>query len=96
MEHSNINFGKTVSCQRCSQNGVYGRGEKVNLLLAICGDNVGRMRWHKQWMGGGTTIKRFFGFIDAIMNDIELNHPGRLFVITMDNLNAHKNLLVKN
>jgi hypothetical protein len=47
-------------------------------------------------MDGGTTIKRFFGFIEAIMNDIELNHPGRLFVITMENLNAHKNLLGTN
>jgi hypothetical protein len=94
--HSNRNFGKTFLCQCCSQNGVYRRGEKVNLLLAICGDNVGRMHWHEQWMDGGTTIERFFGFIDAIMNDFELNHPGRLFVITMDNLNTHKNFLVTN
>jgi hypothetical protein len=55
LEHSNRNFGKTVLCQRCSQNGVYGRGENVNLLLAICGDNAGRMHWHEQWMDGGTT-----------------------------------------
>jgi hypothetical protein len=70
LEHSNRNFGKTVLCQRCGQNGVFGKGEKVNLLLAICGDNVRRMRWHEQWMDGGTTIERFFGIIDAIMNDI--------------------------
>jgi hypothetical protein len=37
-------FGKTVLCQHCSQKGIYGKGEKVNLLLAICGDDVGRMR----------------------------------------------------
>ncbi len=96
LEHSNRNFGKTILCQCCSQNGVYRKGEKVNLLLTIGGDNVGRMRWHERWMDGGTTIKSFLGFIDAIMNDIELNHPGRSFVITMDNLNAHKNQLVTN
>ncbi len=43
LEHSDQKFGKTISTMRCSQNGVYGHGEKVNLLLAICGDNDGRM-----------------------------------------------------
>jgi len=63
LESSNRNYGKTVSCLRCSQNGVYGRGEKVNLLLAISGDDVNRMPWHEQWMEGGTTIERFHTFI---------------------------------
>ena len=35
LESSNRNYGKTISCLRCSQHGVYGRGEKVNLLLAL-------------------------------------------------------------
>jgi hypothetical protein len=96
LEHSDRKFGKTISSMRCSQNGVYGHGEKVNLLLAICGDNVGRMRWHEQWMEGGTTIERFYGFIDHILDDLDQNHPGRSFVFTMDNLNAHKNPLVTN
>ncbi len=64
------------------------------MLLAICGDDVGRMHWHEQWMDRCTTIKRFYGFIDIIMKDIELNHPGRSFVITMENLNSDKNPLV--
>jgi hypothetical protein len=34
LEHSDLKFGKTISSMRCSQNGVYGHGEKVNLLLA--------------------------------------------------------------
>jgi hypothetical protein len=50
LEHSDRKVGKKILSMRCSQNGVYGYGEKVNILLAICGDNVGRMRWHKQWM----------------------------------------------
>jgi hypothetical protein len=41
LEHLDQKFGKTISSMRCSQNGVYGHGEKVNLLLAICGDDVG-------------------------------------------------------
>jgi hypothetical protein len=35
LEHSDQRHGKTVLCLRCSQNGVYRNGEKVNLLLAI-------------------------------------------------------------
>ena len=57
LEHSNRSFGKTVSALRCTQNGVYGRGEKLNLLLAICGDDIDNMRWHETWMDGGTTIE---------------------------------------
>ncbi len=89
LDHSDQKFGKTISSTRCSQNGVYGHGEKVNLLLAICGDNVGQMRWHGQWMEGGTTIERFYGFIDHILDNLDQNHPGRSFVFTMDNLSAH-------
>ncbi len=96
LEHSDRKFGKTISSMCCSQNGVYGHGEKVNLLLAICGDNVGRMRWHNQWMEGGMTIERFYGFIDHILDNLDQNHPGRLFVFTMDNLSAHRNPLVTN
>ncbi len=66
------------------------------MLFAICGNYIDRMHWHEQWMDGGTTIERFYGFIDAIMSYIELDHPGRSFVITMDNLNPHKNLLMTN
>jgi hypothetical protein len=79
-----------------SHNGVYGHKEKVNLLLAICGDNIGRMCWHKQWIEGGTSIERFYKLIDCFFDDLAQNHPGRLFVFTMDNLRAHKNTLVTN
>ena len=56
LEHSDRKFGKTISAMRCSQNGVYGYGEKVNILLAICSDNVGRMHWHEQWMDAECNI----------------------------------------
>ena len=45
-------------------------------------------------MEGGTTIERFHGFIDCILEDLDQNHPGRSFVFTMDNLSAHRNPLV--
>ncbi len=96
LESSNRNFGKTVSCLRCSQNGVYGRGEKVNLLLAISGDDATPMRWSEMWMEGGTTIERFHTFIERILDDLDQRFPQRSFVFTMDNLAAHKNPLITN
>jgi hypothetical protein len=54
------------------------------------------MHWHEQWIEGGTTIERFYGFIDHILDDLDQNHTGRLFVFTMDNLSTHKNPLVMN
>jgi hypothetical protein len=47
-------------------------------------------------MEGGTTIERFYKFIDLILDDLAQNHTGRLFVFTMDNLSAQKNPLVTN
>ena len=87
---------KAVSCLRCSQNGVYGRGEKVNLLLAISGDDVTPMRWSEMWMDGGTTIMRFHTFIERILDDLDQRFPNRSFVFTMDNLSSHKNPLILN
>jgi hypothetical protein len=54
------------------------------------------MHWHSQWIDGGTTIERFYNFIDPILDYMAQNHPGRLFVFTMDNLNAHMNHLILN
>ncbi|KAL7524042.1 hypothetical protein ACHAXR_001378, partial [Thalassiosira sp. AJA248-18] len=96
LEHQNRKHGKTVSALRCTSEGAYGRGKKLNLLLAICGDDVDAMRWHEVWTNGGTTIIRFYDFIRRILDDLAANHPGRLFVFTMDNLNSHKNPLILN
>jgi hypothetical protein len=96
LEHQNRKFGKTVSALRCTQAGVYGRGEKLNLLLAISGDDVNVMRWHEIWMMGGTTITRFYDFIRRILDDLAVQFPGRRFCFTMDNLNSHKNPIILN
>ena len=96
LEAQDRKFGKTVAALRCHQNGAYGQGRKVNLILAISGDNADPMRWHEMWMEGGTTITRCHDFIRRILADLALRHPGRQFVFTMDNLGAHKNPLVLN
>ena len=96
LEHTNRKFGKTVTALRCTDEGVYNHGKKINLLLAISGDPIHNMRWHEMWLEGGTTIVRFQAFIQRILNDLATNFPGRSFVFTMDNLNVHKNPLILN
>ena len=96
LEDQNHRFGKSVAALRCSQEGVYHRGRKLNLLLAICGDPVLAMRWHEIWLDGGTTIIRFHDFIRRILDDLAERKPGILFVFTMDNLNSHKNPVILN
>jgi len=77
LEHLDRKFGKTMSPMCCSHNG-HGDGEKVNLLLAICDNNAG-LCWHEQVMEGGSTIERFYGFTDHIVDDLDQNHPVRSF-----------------
>jgi hypothetical protein len=47
-------------------------------------------------MERGTTIEKFYGFIDHILDNLDQNHPGRVFLFTMDNLSIHRNPLVMN
>jgi len=96
LEYTNRSFGKTVSALRCTQTGVYGRDEKLNLFLAICGDDVYCPCWHEIWTEGGTIIDRFHDFIMRILDDLDRDFPGRSFVFTMDNLNSHKNPIILN
>jgi hypothetical protein len=75
-----------------------GTGEEDDEEAGIASeeDEDDEVHWHKQWMEGGTTIERFYDFIDHIIDDLDQNHPGRSFVFTMDNLSAHKNPFVTN
>ena len=47
------------------------------------------------WEDGGTTIIKFVEFIQRILNDIGPGTPGNRRCFTMDNLTAHRNLLVQ-
>ena len=91
LEATNRDFGYAVREQRCSDTGVYGRGEKVTLLMGICSDRNVARQWFECWEHGGTTIDRFSDFIELILDDLRQNFNGQKFVFTMDNLNVHKN-----
>jgi hypothetical protein len=88
LEHQKRSYGKTVSALRCDQQRVYGRGKKLNLLLAISGDNVNVMRLSEMWKDGGTIIERFCDFIRRILDDLAHTiFDDRIFTFTMDNKN---------
>ena len=61
------------------------------LLLAVRGDPANPDRWFDTWLEGGTTVDRFYLFIQRILNDLGPGRPGNVFTFTMDNLNAHTN-----
>ena len=44
--------------------GIYNRaGQKLNVLLAICGDNNDPMRFSHLWTGEGTTLLIYYNFM---------------------------------
>ena len=98
LEHQNRSFGKCVTALRVDQRGVYMRGRKLTVLLAISGDPVLAMRWWRCWTDGGTTLERFQDFMELILGDLHQNPQttGRSFVFTMDNLNVHKHAAIVN
>ena len=59
---------------------------KINLLLAISGDDNNRWRWREMWTGEGTTGTRMITFIQRIINDIGPGTAQRRYCFTMDNL----------
>lgn len=47
------------------------------------------------WRDGGTTITRFLRFVQNVLNDIGDGTPDHFYAFTMDNLGAHRNILVQ-
>jgi hypothetical protein len=98
IESTNPSFGKTVSWSRCYLEGEYNRDRKVNCLMGISADRNYNMEWHDVWPQeeGGTDVYRILVFFQRVIARLALDHPGRSFCFTMDNLNSHKNPMVLN
>ena len=62
--------GKAYIGHRVNQPGPYSKTTKINLLLAVSGDDVARARWRDMWTGQGTTGTRMIVFIQRIILDI--------------------------
>lgn len=98
IEHSNHNFGKTVSWLRCHFEGEYNRDRKLNCMMGVSADRAYNMEWHDLWEQdeGGTNLYRVWLFFDRIMDQLDRDWPGRSFCFTMDNLNIHHNPIILN
>ena len=63
--------------------------------MAISGDERdGHFSFHKCYTKGGADLLRFFDFMLELCDWLAVNHPGRQFLFTMDNLNIHKPLMI--
>jgi hypothetical protein len=91
IEATNPRFGKCVSWERCWIEGAYNRDRKLNLLMAISADPQLNMEWHDIWPQGegGTTVFRYYVFLERIIAWLAEHWPGRSFCFTADNLNVH-------
>ena len=96
IEASNPRFGKAVSWQRCHLDGSYNRDRKLNLMMAVSADPAYDMEWHDYWPQeeGGTNLFRVYMFFERIIDQLDIDHPGRSFCFTMDNLNIHHNQML--
>ena len=85
--------GKAHLTRRVREVGPYGHSEKLNILVAIIGEDYapGRpaRRWTDTWTHGGTTTTRFLNFIERILQDIGPGTPANWYCFTMDNLSSH-------
>jgi transposase len=95
VEATNRKFGKTVRRLRCDDSGPFNRNKKLNLLLCIGGDDNDPVTFHETWTGSGTTLWRFYNYIERLLEHLAQHHVGKTYVFTMDNLNVHKNPVVE-
>lgn len=99
VESANRSRGKAHLVRRVREVGPYGHSEKLNILVAISGEDYApghpARRWVDTWNDGGTTTAKFLTFILRILIDIGQGTPGNFRVFTMDNLNSHRNVLVQ-
>ena len=85
-------IGKTYIGDCCNQSGLYSKTDKLNLLLAILGDEELTLRWKDIWTGEGTTGQKIVDFVHWIIEDLKnLGLPDRRFCFLMDNLTSHHN-----
>ena len=89
LNETNCKYGKSAVGGRSREVGTYIRERKLNILLAISGDENEGDRWYDLWEEGGTTNEKFFQFIQRIIDDIGPGNEERRRCFTMDNLNSH-------
>ena len=86
---TNRKYGKGVVGGRVRECGLYAREAKLNILMAVAGDENGD-RWYDFWEEGGTTNERFLEFLERIIEDVGHGNNERRRCFIMDNLNVHR------
>ena len=91
----NRKYGKAYVGCRVNEEGPYRHSQKWTLLLAISGEDghngQDARRWVDMWLDGGTTVNRFYDFMENLLESIGHATANHFYVFTMDNLNSHKN-----
>jgi hypothetical protein len=95
VDGANRSRGTCLVGNRAREVGPYSKSEKVTLLMAVLGDPANPERWFDIWNDGGTTVARFYAFIERIIGDIGQGTPENRYCFTMDNLDAHTNAAVQ-
>jgi hypothetical protein len=92
IENTSPRFDKTVLWMHCYLEGEYNWEKKVNCMMAICANLHYNMEWHNIWPQeeGGTELFSLYAFFFRGIAQLAINHPGRSFCFTMDNLNTLK------
>jgi hypothetical protein len=93
-EMCNPKHGMSSKGDRCNDGGVFNHEKKLNVLALICGDPNNPLRFMSTWEGEGTTVIRFLGFINHVIDYLNEHHGDRVFCFTMDNLNTHRNPII--
>ena len=93
LDSQNHKYGKVIPEKRCNARGKYKKGEgSVSLLMAISGN--GRegqaFSFHRCFVEGVNNLFWFYNFLLDLFDWLDANRPGRLFLLTMDNLNIHR------
>ena len=63
---TNRKYGKSVAGKRCREIGTHVRDSKLNILIAVAGENDAdgiSDRWYDLWEDGGTTNESFYQFL---------------------------------
>ena len=77
--------------------GQYNRAKKVNCMMAVSADPQYNMEWHTVWPQDeeGTTIHWVvYALFELIIDQLDIDYPGRSFCFTMDNINIHHNSMI--
>jgi len=95
LESQNRIRGKVTKQKRVDARGKYKKGAGgINLLMGVSGDDQDPFEFHQMFSEGGTDLYRFYRFMEAFIDWLDVNRPGITFCFTMDNLNIHKHPMV--